>query len=334
MAISIKSSGTERETLATMDPSVELLVTQALLSRAADLARRGRYAAAEQILRPLMEVKKPAAATLDLMARIHAQQGRLSEAASAWKLMLEAAPDDAAARAGLQRIERMFAHRWNRGLLLRVAVAAAVLFLVIAVGYFVRRDVRLLRKSILDEAALAAQTRPPGAADSGQPDGGRKAGAGDLEKPDATMSLLADSIRLAGMAVTSEGPAIVIVFNSGLFEKAAELTPQSKVMLSCLGQLLKSHEKALTVRITGCTDDIPLRPGAAYIDNVALGFARANAVADYLRTVPGLPAYMFLLRSTGDMTAPYPNDTPVNRRKNRTAVLRVFGSGQDVTGAT
>jgi type VI secretion system protein ImpK len=334
MAKPMEPGGPGRPTPPLADPMIELFVTQALLARAAELARRGRYAEAEQILRPLAGAERPPAAALDLLARIHAQQGRLAEAEAAWKLVLGADPGNAAARAGLARIERMHQTPWARVLPLRALGVAALLLLAIGFGYLLRRDVRLLRRSVSEQAALTARALTSGAAESEKAAERQKAGPVAPDKPDATMARLAGSLGLAGMKAVPEGPALLVIFDAGLFEKGAELTPQAQVMLTRLGRLLRSHEKPLTVQITGCTDDLPLRPGAAYADNTALGYARAQAVAEHLRRAPGFPAERLLLRSAGELTPPYQNDTPVNRLKNRTAVLRIFSSAEGASGAT
>lgn len=127
------------------------------------------------------------------------------------------------------------------------------------------------------------------------------------------------------MKADEEG--LLVLFDAGLFGQAAMLKPQAKDVLSALGKQLEPHAGRIGVRIIGQTDDLPLPTGSAYPDNTSLAMARALAVFEYLRAATRLPANMFTLESPGAAAAaPYPNDTPLNRARNRTVVLRVGGS--------
>jgi chemotaxis protein MotB len=140
------------------------------------------------------------------------------------------------------------------------------------------------------------------------------------KKTTETMGALANALHNAGMIVTKEGETILAVFDTGLFTSGTALSPQGEAQLSKVGRLLKPHDRFLIVRISGCTDDIPVRPGSVYYDNIALGYARAVAAAEYLRRGPSLPANMFVILSP-DNAPLFPNDSSVNRRKNRTVKL-------------
>ena len=76
------------------------------ISQAAEFARAGAFARAEDLLRPLVSLPGTVVDALDLQARICAQQGRVVEAERAWMTVLERDPANAQARAGLRRLRR------------------------------------------------------------------------------------------------------------------------------------------------------------------------------------------------------------------------------------
>lgn len=84
--------------------SVTELLLQLELAQATELARAGRYAEAETVLTDLLNARELPAA-LDLQARIHAQQGRLSKARECWKRALQLDPGNDAYAAGLLRLK-------------------------------------------------------------------------------------------------------------------------------------------------------------------------------------------------------------------------------------
>lgn len=82
------------------------LVMQLSLSRAAELARAGHYAEAENLLR-MMEPAQLPIAGLDLLARICAQQGRLQEARQWWQEVLKRDPTNRPAQSGLESLAQI-----------------------------------------------------------------------------------------------------------------------------------------------------------------------------------------------------------------------------------
>lgn len=85
------------------------LLRQVTLSQAAHLAREGSYSAAEELLSGLLSADAPDAATLDLLARVRAQQGALLDAASLWRKVQQLDPHHLGAATGLERLRA--AHR-------------------------------------------------------------------------------------------------------------------------------------------------------------------------------------------------------------------------------
>ena len=60
-----------------------------VLQRAAILARKGNLSQAENLLTPLIESKTPRIETMDLLAKIYAQQGRIDQAQALWVKALQ-----------------------------------------------------------------------------------------------------------------------------------------------------------------------------------------------------------------------------------------------------
>lgn len=129
------------------------------LSRAADLARAGHHAAAEQALAPLLERPAPARAAWDLMARVCAQQGRWAEAAAWWRRLLAVDPQNAAARAGLDCLERLQRRALRLGPWRSVVLGAGVGILALGLLFLAMRALhqrdRFLALPL--EAAIARQ---------------------------------------------------------------------------------------------------------------------------------------------------------------------------------
>ena len=83
------------------------LLGRALLPKAAELARSGRYSEAECLLQHLVQEGSELPAVFDLLARIRAQQGRLLEAQSYWADAIQLSNAKDFYRAALKRIERL-----------------------------------------------------------------------------------------------------------------------------------------------------------------------------------------------------------------------------------
>lgn len=277
------------------------LVIQAFLSKAASLARKGEYATAEDLLKQLVGGENENPSALDLLARIHARQGRFSEAEAFWERALQLEPNNESYLAGLKRIARIRSRPLWVGILLPMGAAVFAILVVLFVGFAVRNQIVLLRESLLREVARA-----------------NTATVGNVPSSPQI------AIQLSGATVKSQQNALVVLFDEGLFLSWADLTSEAETLLSELGRQLKPHASNVFIRVVGYTDDIPVPEGWIYRDNEALGMARAVAVAEYLRNNAGLPVSQFLLQSVGESQPPYPNDTSANRLRNRTVVIRIY----------
>jgi type VI secretion system protein ImpK len=309
MVVGMKKKASGPQPDATQTDALDVLVYQAMLSKAASLARYGEYAAAQGLLRELVRGENENPIALDLLARIHAQQGRFSEAQACWKRALQLEPNDESYLAGLRRIAQWRSRPLWAGALLPMSAGVLAILAVLLVGSAVRDQIAQLLASLPKDVAQANSVPHQ---------------KGNAETVGSVPSAPQIVIRLSRATVTSQKNELVVSFDEGLFLSRAALKPEAERLLAELGKQLKPHASTILIRVVGFTDDITVPDGWIYRDNAALGMARAVIVAEYLRNNAGLPVSLFLLQSAGDSEAPYPNDTPGNRLRNRTAVLRIY----------
>ncbi|MDH7502143.1 MAG: hypothetical protein QHJ82_05425 [Verrucomicrobiota bacterium] len=103
------------------------LLRQISLAQAAQLAREGEHASAEEILSDLIAADPSDVAALDLFARIRAQQGAVGDAEAHWRKVAQLDPQHIGARTGLERLRKMRrAPIWMRPTLAALVVMAVV----------------------------------------------------------------------------------------------------------------------------------------------------------------------------------------------------------------
>jgi tetratricopeptide (TPR) repeat protein len=78
----------------TQRKEVAQLLDSVTLALAAFLARKGELKQAESLLSPFVKKLEPGIETLDLQAKIYAQQGRIEEAQALWMAALEREPSN------------------------------------------------------------------------------------------------------------------------------------------------------------------------------------------------------------------------------------------------
>lgn len=315
MVLRVQKKDTGLHTGATQTGALDALVSQAMLSRAASLARKGEYAMAVGMLKELVGGENENTIALDLLARIHAQQGRFSEAEAFWKRALQLEPGNGSYLAGLKCIAHTRSRPLWTGLLLPIGATIIGVLAVWLVGFAIRVEIAQLHEALLRDVARANSAPREEMTDAVR---------GVPRAPQI-------AIQLSGATVKTQQNALVVLPDEGLFASRAELKPEAKTLLSELGKQLRPHASNFSICVVGYTDDIPVPEGWVYPGNAALGMARAVAVAEYLWNNAGLPAGLFLLQSAEESQAPYLNDTRANRLRNRTAVIRIY-PGQDVAG--
>lgn len=311
----------------------------------AERARSGHHREALLALEGLGGAESGDPAALDLLARLHAQRGRLAEADACWTRAREAAlaaepprPDlAAAAAAGRRRVAALQAGHYRPSGRRRVAVAllACAATGAVAAGALlpaeperqprdpsVGRDLSSVRER-LDELK--------GALDDAVADPDPNLGQAARQR--------AAALGGPGTTVTRRGGSYLITFDEGLFTRDALLTGPGRGALADLGRRLRPVlAEGAPVVVTGHTDDLPLRPGSPYADRVNLGYVRAEVAAAELARAAGLPATgsgsgsgsgsrpgggTIGISSTGTAEPPFPNDSAAGRTRNNTVTVLV-----------
>lgn len=281
------------------DSAISLL-SKALLPKAAELARAGKYLEAECLLEHLIQEGNELPAIFDLMARIRAQQGRLLEAQSYWADAIQLSNSKDIYRAAIKRIEHLQTRPLWIGKIRQLILGLVILLCLILITGVTIPLVRKIRipdhpeiGSIKETAVTPVKTPPQ------------------------------ININIQGVMVKSKDDYLEITFNNGLFSRKTELNQEAKAILDLLAEELRPYEGKIQVNVEGHTDNLPILNGWIFRDNVSLGMQRAVTVIEYLRLKGQLPAKMFKASSVGELHSLYPNDTPDNRMRNRTVVIRI-----------
>ncbi len=147
--------------------------------------------------------------------------------------------------------------------------------------------------------------------------------------PAVPAALPAVDWKVAGTVATENGGAVMLRFSDPLFVSAANISIEGMRALKAVAAKLVEMKAPARVVVTGYTDNEPLsKPTARFRSNADIAAARAKTAADHLaqfaRANPGLAFEVV----TGDPAeAPFPNDTPQNRRLNRTATVQILPAG-------
>jgi chemotaxis protein MotB len=154
--------------------------------------------------------------------------------------------------------------------------------------------------------------------------------------PDPTAAILEEKVveaGLDGVVVQDWGDRIVVSVGSGLlFEKGdTELRAVGRSTLDGVAALLGGTSGL--VRIEGHTCDLPVPPQSRWRDNWWLSTARAVTVLEEL-TERGLPPERLCAVGFGEHVPVAPNDSEVNRARNRRVEFVIEKSASGVDGTT
>lgn len=131
-------------------------------------------------------------------------------------------------------------------------------------------------------------------------------------QPEIPKSLRASLSSLPGFTVIEQGNSTVVIPSEGIFGPGG-VTPRHPTLAS-LAALRTTLDDApsVDVRVEGATDDRPVGPGGALPDNMALATLRAVKVSALIGGASG-PRWSIGVADR----APFPNDSPENRARNR-----------------
>lgn len=148
--------------------------------------------------------------------------------------------------------------------------------------------------------------------------------------PQASAALPAESLPAAdwtipGTAATRSGNAVLIRFVDPAFESLDNISIKGMAGLKAIAAKLATMKAGTRVVVTGYTDDVPLsKPTERFQSNADIAAARAqNALAHLAQYAGAGKALAFEARTGDPARAPYPNDSPKNRRLNRTVTVEV-----------
>ncbi len=127
------------------------------------------------------------------------------------------------------------------------------------------------------------------------------------------------TLLIDGLRVDRKQDHLVVRFDDGAFASLTNFTPSAAGQLKTLADQLRPDLPRLRIVVEGHSDDTPMRATAAFADNAALAAARAETGAAFLKR-EGARA----IAATNAGPPPYPNDTPENRRRNRTLLIKVY----------
>jgi chemotaxis protein MotB len=122
--------------------------------------------------------------------------------------------------------------------------------------------------------------------------------------------------KLAGKAtIAVTGKAVKISLNPESFFSigSAKLNPGTVNVLASLVELIQAFPNDIIIE--GHTDTVPVR-GGAFHSNWELSIARAVGVVNFF-TASGMHPKQLIAAGYGEFHPAYPNDTEVNRAKNR-----------------
>jgi flagellar motor protein MotB len=272
------------------------------LAQARILARHGRFAEAEDLLTEARDDAEPSVALLDLLARVHAQQGQFDEADRCWAEVARLAPDNKEAADGRRRIADVRAGRRRSGkVVLRVAAGVVV---VVALA-------------LLIDTRVAVGRRPEARTVSVAP----TAAAPPVAQPSPADVLTAMDLRTPGVHVRRTPGEIAVTFDKALFRDGATLSPGGQAVLRALGARLRPYAMRISVDVIGETDQRAVPPGSGYAGNTELGTLRATVVREALRRRAGIPTARFSVSSLGGATRG-------SAARSRTATLRISALGE------
>lgn len=284
------------------------LVLNLLSVQAAELARAGRYEAAESLLSPMSNAIQDSALCLDLLARIRAQQGAFSEAEALWMKAAQLSPGDSKYDRALHRITK--ARRWPRyyayGRVIALSGSAFLLIAVTVIGVWklgkrpVSQATTSAMKAVLPQNPLSSLRAPI----------------------DSEASNLERDLRLDGVSTKKIESEVVLTFTSGLFSRAERLRPGARNTLTALAKKLDSRSDDMSIQILGFTDDLLPSSGKNY-DNATLALRRAVIVAEHLRRNSRLPIRAITVGYGDTSETPFPNDSSEHRQMNRSVIVRV-----------
>lgn len=115
-----------------------------------------------------------------------------------------------------------------------------------------------------------------------------------------------------------------VAFKSG---KAA-IRKEILTFLNNLGGIVE--DKDLLIKVSGHTDNVPIKEGGSYDTNWGLSAARAAAVVEYLEENFDIPSHRFSIQGYADTQPVASNDKQEGRARNRRVQFKIKPANPDV----
>lgn len=132
--------------------------------------------------------------------------------------------------------------------------------------------------------------------------------------------------KIPGTETFRSGDALLIRFSAPVFVSGDKISVEGMRALKAVAAKLVTLKPGTRVRVTGHTDDVPLgQPTPQFKSNADIAAARAKVATEHLAQFARAGKGLIFESRAGDLTqAPFPNDSPRNRRLNRTATVDVI----------
>ncbi len=277
-------------------------------------ASKGNYSLASEYLSELLKSQEESVIVFDLQAKIAAQQGKFREAEFLWKKCLKAEPDNPDYIAALNRINKIASSKSFRFYYLFKLLKVVTIGLLIIILLFFYFYERVDRKQQL--ASIAGQNEEMLS---------KVENIINLKAPDnALLMKISDKMRtIRGINVDSENNEITILFNEGLFNRGDNVKSDQRITLDNISQTLSPYAGQIIVKIIGSADNTPISYSNAFKTNDDLSISRAKAVFDWVYESSRIPREDFMIGSLSESNSKFTNDTPENRMKNRTVIIKI-----------
>ena len=217
---------------------------------------------------------------------------------------------------------------WSAGVELdrrMVSLVVVLGVLVAAIGFWTASP---RGESVPEETvATPSEVPPEGEAEpASPPPAAATAGALAAAPAVATPTPSPADWNIPGTETFLSGGAYLVRFNDPVFVSGDKISIEGMRALKAVAAKLVTLKPGTRVVVMGHTDDVPLsKPTPQFKSNADIAAARAKVAAEHLalfaRAGKGLA---FDSRAADLSQAPFPNDTPQNRRLNRTATVQVI----------
>ena len=131
---------------------------------------------------------------------------------------------------------------------------------------------------------------------------------------------------IPGALAVQNGGAVLIRFTAPVFVSADKISIEGMDALKAVAAKLVALKTGARAIVTGYTDNEPLtKPTPQFQSNADIAAARAKVAMAHLAQFARANKGLSFEAQTGESSqAPYPNDTPQNRRLNRTVTVQVI----------